>query len=113
MGFHTHLTNADPRDPRQRTLEETGRLHLAKVVVESGWALQRAAERFNCSPATAKQWADRHRTRGRGGMKDFPSRLRTDPHGGGLRMIGSAAGKRSKTCTEVNRRPGCAYRLVV
>lgn len=34
-------------------LTPTGRLRLARVVVEDGWSVRRAAERFQCSPATA------------------------------------------------------------
>lgn len=61
-------------------LTETGRLRLAKLVVESGWPLRRAAERFSCSPATAKKWADRYRSRGPAGMRDFSSRPLFCPH---------------------------------
>lgn len=38
-----------------------GRRRLAVLIVERGWSLRRAAERFQCSPATAKRWADRYR----------------------------------------------------
>jgi uncharacterized protein YjcR len=30
-------------------------------VVDDGWPLRRAAERFQVSPTTAKRWADRYR----------------------------------------------------
>lgn len=39
-----------------------GRLRLAKLVVEEGWTVRRAAERFQCSPATAAKWAARYRS---------------------------------------------------
>jgi transposase InsO family protein len=42
-------------------LTPTGRLRLAKVIVEDGWPVRRAAERFQCSPATASRWARRYR----------------------------------------------------
>lgn len=42
-------------------LTPTGRLRLARVVVEDGWSVRRAAERFQCSPATAAKWASRLR----------------------------------------------------
>ncbi|WP_407649878.1 helix-turn-helix domain-containing protein [Gordonia pseudamarae] len=51
---------------RNAFLTERGRLSLARCVVEDHWPLRRAAERFNCSPATAKKWADRYRERGAG-----------------------------------------------
>ena len=36
-----------------------GRLRLARLIVEQGWSARRAAERFQCSPATAAKWAKR------------------------------------------------------
>lgn len=42
-------------------LTPEGRRRLAVLIVERGWSLRRAAERFQCSPATAKRWADRYR----------------------------------------------------
>jgi transposase len=49
---------------RNAPLTETGRLLLARCVVNDGWPLRRAAERFQVSPATAKRWADRCRALG-------------------------------------------------
>jgi transposase InsO family protein len=43
-------------------LTPTGRERLARLIVDHGWSCRRAAERFQCSPATAKRWADRYRT---------------------------------------------------
>nr|AAT47514.1 putative transposase [Propionibacterium freudenreichii] len=42
-------------------LTPAGRRRLAIVVVEEGWSLRRAAERFQVSAGTAKRWADRYR----------------------------------------------------
>ena len=42
-------------------LTPAGRLRLAQLVVEQGWTLRRAAERWNCSVTTARRWADRYR----------------------------------------------------
>ncbi|MFV0371047.1 MAG: IS481 family transposase, partial [Azonexus sp.] len=42
-------------------LTPAGRLRLACCVVDDGWSLRRAAERFQVAPATAKRWADRYR----------------------------------------------------
>lgn len=42
-------------------LTPEGRRRLAVLVVEEGWPLRRGAERFQCSAATAKRWADRYR----------------------------------------------------
>jgi transposase InsO family protein len=55
-----------------------GRRRLAVAVVEDGWSCRRAAERFQCSPATAAKWAARYRA----GLPltDFTSRPRRCPH---------------------------------
>ncbi|MFD0279210.1 leucine zipper domain-containing protein, partial [Kitasatospora sp. NPDC127111] len=64
---------------RNAPLTETGRLRLARCVVEDGWPLRRAAERFQVSPTTAKRWADRYRVLGEGGMSDRSSRPHRNP----------------------------------
>ena len=61
-------------------LSETGRLRLAKLVVDKGWPLRRAAERFSCSASTAKKWADRYRLGGPEGMADLSSRPLSSPN---------------------------------
>lgn len=38
-----------------------GRRRLAKLIVDDGWSVRRAAERFQCSSATASKWAARYR----------------------------------------------------
>ena len=42
-------------------LTPVGRLRLARLIVDDGWSLRRAAERFQVSPATASKWASRFR----------------------------------------------------
>ena len=64
---------------RNAPLTETGRLRLAQCVVKDGWALRRAAERFQVSPTTAQRWAERYRQFGEAGMADRSSRPRTSP----------------------------------
>ena len=64
---------------RNAPLTETGRLRLARCVVEDGWSLRRAAERFQVSATTAQRWADRYRARGEAGMSDRSSRPRHSP----------------------------------
>ena len=61
-------------------LTPRGRLALATLVVDDEWPLRRAAERFQCSPATAKKWADRYRAGGEQAMTDHSSRPHTCPH---------------------------------
>lgn len=62
------------------SLTERGRLALARLVVEQQWSLRRAAERYQCSPATAKKWADRYRAEGEAGMLDRSSRPLSSPN---------------------------------
>ncbi len=60
-------------------LTETGRLRLARCVVEDGWPLRRAAERFQVSHTTAGRWAERYREAGATGMSDRSSRPHHSP----------------------------------
>jgi transposase InsO family protein len=105
-------------------LTPAGRLRLAQLVVDKGWTLARAAERWNCSVTTAKRWADRYRAEGRGGLVDRPSRPRTSPRRTptrverrvlGLRVsrrwgparIGYLLGMAVSTVHKILRRYGC------
>ena len=65
---------------RNAFLTPRGRLALAQCVVDDGWTLRRAADRFNCSPATAKKWADRYREGGEAALGDRSSRPHRCPH---------------------------------
>lgn len=64
---------------RNAPLTETGRLRLARCVVEDGWPLRRAAERFQVSDTTAARWAARYRELGVAGMAGRSSRPRVSP----------------------------------
>ncbi|MFH9227735.1 IS481 family transposase [Streptomyces lydicus] len=64
---------------RNAPLTQTGRLRLARCVVEDGWPLRRAAERFQVSPTTAQRWAARYRLFGEAGMTDRSSRPHHSP----------------------------------
>jgi len=64
---------------RNASLSETGRLRLARCVVDDGWPLRRAAERFQVSPTTAARWASRYRAAGPAGMADRSSRPHRSP----------------------------------
>ncbi|MGW0646699.1 IS481 family transposase [Streptomyces badius] len=64
---------------RNAPLTETGRLRLARCVVEDGWPLRRAAERFQVSHTTAARWATRYRQLGVAGMSDRSSRPHHQP----------------------------------
>ena len=89
-------------------LTPAGRLRLAQLVVEQGWTLRRAAERWNCSVTTAKRWAERYRSRGRAGLVDRSSRPACSPRRTPTRVERRVVGLR------VSRRWGparIAYRL--
>ena len=61
-------------------LTPRGRLRLARCVVDDGWPLRRAAERFEVSrDHRAKRWADRYREHGAAGMVDRSSRPHRSP----------------------------------
>lgn len=62
------------------SLTPKGRLKLASLIVDDGWPIRRAAERFQCSTATAKKWADRYRIGGAEAMFDRPSRPHHSPN---------------------------------
>jgi hypothetical protein len=53
---------------------------LARFVVDQGWPIPRAAERYDVSWPTAKRWADRYRVEGPAGMIDRSSRPHRQPH---------------------------------
>jgi transposase InsO family protein len=56
------------------SLTPTGRLRLARCVVDDGWPLRRAAERFGVSVTPAQRWSGRYRVQGPAGMGDRSSR---------------------------------------
>jgi transposase InsO family protein len=58
-------------------LAPLGRLRLARLIVVEGWSVRRAAERFQCSPATASKWASR--LRNGQSLEDRSSRPLTSP----------------------------------
>lgn len=60
-------------------LAPKGRLLLARCVVDDGWPLRRAAERFQVSVPTAARWAERYREHGEDGMEDRSSRPLRSP----------------------------------
>jgi transposase InsO family protein len=55
-------------------LTPRARLRLAQLVVDHGWPIVRAAERYDVSWPTAKRWVERYRQCGPAGMTDRSSR---------------------------------------
>jgi transposase InsO family protein len=64
---------------RNAPLSELGRLRLARAIVDQGWPVARAAERFQVSRPTALRWATRYRDLGAAGMADRSSRPHHSP----------------------------------
>lgn len=60
-------------------LSPTGRLRLARCVVDQGWPLRRAAERFQVAVSTAARWSQRYRVGGVAAMADRSSRPHYSP----------------------------------
>jgi transposase-like protein len=83
---------------RNAPLSETGRLRLVRCVVEDGWPLRRAAERFQVSPTTASRWAHRYQEQGAAGMADRSSRPHSSPNRtprrAGRRIVGLRVSRR-------------------
>src|SRR5690625_132907 len=79
MGFTIRLINPEgfmshPNAP----LTPEGRRRLAVLIVDDGWTIRRAAERFQVSPATASKWAKRYRSGE--ALTDRSSRPQRSPH---------------------------------
>jgi transposase InsO family protein len=70
----SHATHANA------ALTPRARLRLACLIVEKGWSIPRAAERYDVSWRTAKKWADRYRAEGSAGMSDRSSRPHRQPN---------------------------------
>ena len=109
-------------------LTPRGRLELAQCVVEDGWPLRRAAERFQVSVPTAQRWAKRYRERDLSrpaieAMQDRSSRPQRSPRqtrrpmvrrilhlrrkrGWGPARIAAKLGLRASTVGRVLRREG-------
>jgi transposase InsO family protein len=64
---------------RNAALTPRARLRLARLVVDQGWPVARAAERFEVSWRTANRWAQRYREHGEAGMNDRSSRPHRSP----------------------------------
>lgn len=65
---------------RNAALTPVARLRLARLVVDDGWPVARAAEWFHVSWPTAKRWSERYRHAGAAGMEDRSSRPHRSPN---------------------------------
>src|SRR4029453_15964377 len=64
---------------RNAPLTELGRLRLAGCILDQGWPVARAAERFQVSRTTAHRWAQGYQQQGGAGMADRSSRPHRSP----------------------------------
>ena len=60
-------------------LTPKARLKLARLVIDDGWPIARAAEHFHVAWPTAKRWAVRYAAMGQAGMSDRSSRPHRSP----------------------------------
>jgi transposase InsO family protein len=70
----SHATHANA------ALTPIARLKIAQLIVDKGWPVARAAERFDVSWKTAKKWAERYNIEGSDGMEDRSSRPHHQPN---------------------------------
>ncbi len=70
----SHATHANA------ALTPRARLRLAVLIVDQGWPIPRAAERYDVSWRTAKKWAERYRVEGPAGMLDRSSARHHQAH---------------------------------
>jgi transposase InsO family protein len=69
----SHATHANA------ALTPRARLRLARLIIDHGWGIARAAERYDVSWKTANKWACRYRAEGPAGMVDRSSRPHRQP----------------------------------
>jgi transposase-like protein len=67
---------------------------LARLIVERGWPIARAAERFAVSWPTTKRWADRYQLAGHGDPPNHSPRRTPAPHHYNHHRIDTAIGGR-------------------
>ena len=92
-------------------LTPRARLRLARLIVEHGWPVARAAERFQVAWPTANRWATRYRAEGETGMTDRSSRPHHSPRATPapvVRKIVHLRWKQRLGPVEIAARVGCA-----
>ncbi len=92
-------------------LTPRARLRLARLIVEHGWPVARAAERFQVAWPTANRWATRYRLEGEAGMTDRSSRPHRSPRttpAPTVRKIVHLRWKQRLGPVEIAARVGCA-----
>jgi transposase InsO family protein len=77
----SHATHANA------ALTPRARLKMARLIVEEGWEIARAAERYDVSWKTAKKWAERYEAEGPAGMFDRSSAPHHQPNRTPVRAV--------------------------
>ncbi len=105
---------------RNAPLTETGRLRLARCIVDDGWPVAWAAERFQVSRSTATRWASRYRQLGPAGMVDRSSRPHSSPRRTPQPVVRTIVHLRWKQrlgpvaiAAKVGRAPSTVHRILV
>jgi transposase InsO family protein len=108
-------THTQPREVlvghANAALTPRARLRLARLIIDDGWPIARAAERFQVTWPTAKRWATRYQAQGEAGMTDRSSRPHHSPRATPapvVRRIVHLRWKQRLGPVEIAARVGCA-----
>ena len=73
------MSNVKPQHPNAR-LTPRHRLNMVTAVIDDGWTIEQAAERFQVDAKTVRKWRDRYVAEGNQGLFDRSSRPRRSPN---------------------------------
>ena len=73
------MPHAKPQHPNA-SLTPRGRRKMVRVVIDEGWTIEAAAERFQVDAKTVRKWRDRYLVEGETGLFDRSSRPKTSPN---------------------------------
>ena len=73
------MSNVKPQHPNAR-LTPRHRLNMVTAVINDGWSVEQAAERFQVDAKTVRKWRDRYLAEGVPGLQDRSSRPHRSPN---------------------------------
>ena len=73
------MSNVKPQHPNAR-LTPRHRLNMVTAVIDDGWSVEQAAERFQVDAKTVRKWRDRFIAEGKSGLFDRSSRPHRSPN---------------------------------
>ena len=73
------MSNVKPQHPNAR-LTPRHRLNMVTAVINDGWSVEQAAERFQVDAKTVRKWRDRYLAEGKPGLLDRSSRPHRSPN---------------------------------